>query len=65
MVSWLQDEATRYLDIGPVNKVLNMLACWFEDPGSEHFARYFTGIHCVLHAGVIHGIVMVYLSLRQ
>ncbi|ACO68908.1 predicted protein [Micromonas commoda] len=27
-----EDENTRYIDIGPVNKVLNMLCCWFEDP---------------------------------
>ena len=27
-----EDENTRYIDIGPVNKVMNMLCCWFEDP---------------------------------
>lgn len=32
-----QDENTRYVDIGPVNKVLNMLCCWFEDPDSQAF----------------------------
>lgn len=26
-----EDENTRYVDIGPVNKVFNMLCCWFED----------------------------------
>lgn len=35
-----EDENTRYIDIGPVNKVLNMLCCWFEDPGSEAFRRH-------------------------
>ncbi|XP_061964402.1 cycloartenol synthase isoform X2 [Populus nigra] len=32
-----EDENTRYLCIGPVNKVLNMLCCWVEDPNSEAF----------------------------
>lgn len=36
----LQDENTRYVCIGPVNKVLNMLAVWFEDPNSEAFRRH-------------------------
>ncbi|KAI7837939.1 hypothetical protein COHA_008245 [Chlorella ohadii] len=35
-----EDENTRYVDIGPVNKVLNMLSCWFEDPDSEAFKRH-------------------------
>lgn len=36
----MQDENTRYVDIGPVNKVLNMLCCWLEDPDSEAFKRH-------------------------
>ncbi|XP_077238616.1 cycloartenol synthase 1 [Tasmannia lanceolata] len=32
-----EDENTRYICIGPVNKVLNMLCCWVEDPNSETF----------------------------
>ena len=36
----LQDENTRYIDIGPVNKVINMLACWFDDPDSDAFRRH-------------------------
>ncbi|KAM1010822.1 hypothetical protein ACFX13_046998 [Malus domestica] len=32
-----EDENTRYICIGPVNKVLNMLCCWAEDPNSEAF----------------------------
>nr|AFS49705.1 cycloartenol synthase [Paris polyphylla var. yunnanensis] len=32
-----EDENTRYVCIGPVNKVLNMLCCWAEDPNSEAF----------------------------
>ena len=34
-----QDENTRYVCIGPVNKVINMLCCWLEDPNSEAFKR--------------------------
>ncbi|KAJ8564526.1 hypothetical protein K7X08_000986 [Anisodus acutangulus] len=30
-----EDENTNYICIGPVNKVLNMLCCWVEDPDSE------------------------------
>ncbi|XWS19211.1 hypothetical protein CRYUN_Cryun32bG0111600 [Craigia yunnanensis] len=32
-----EDENTRYICIGPVNKVMNMLCCWLEDPHSESF----------------------------
>ncbi len=34
-----QDEDTRYVCIGPVNKTINMLACWFEDPDGDAFKR--------------------------
>jgi hypothetical protein len=34
-----EDENTRYVDIGPVNKVINMLCCWFEDPHSTAFKK--------------------------
>ena len=36
----LQDESTRYICIGPVNKAINMLSCWCEDPDSQAFKRY-------------------------
>ena len=39
MLGDLQDENTRYVCIGPVNKVINMLCCWLEDPNSEAFRR--------------------------
>lgn len=35
-----EDENTRYVDIGPVNKVINMLACWIEDPNSDAFRKH-------------------------
>jgi cycloartenol synthase len=40
-----EDENTRYVDIGPVNKVLNMMCCWFEDPESEAFKRHLPRLH--------------------
>lgn len=35
-----EDENTRYICIGPVNKVLNMLCCWVEDPNSNAFKSH-------------------------
>eukprot|EP00210_Caulerpa_lentillifera_P005704 g5455.t1 len=35
-----EDENTRYIDIGPVNKSINMLACWLEDPESIAFKKH-------------------------
>ena len=40
-----EDENTRYIDIGPVNKSINMLACWFEDPASAAFRRHLPRLH--------------------
>uniref|UniRef100_A0A0D3F0I3 Terpene cyclase/mutase family member n=1 Tax=Oryza barthii TaxID=65489 RepID=A0A0D3F0I3_9ORYZ len=40
-----EDENTRYICIGPVNKVLNMLACWIEDPNSEAFKLHIPRVH--------------------
>lgn len=38
-----EDENTHYVCLGPVNKVLNMLCCWVDDPNSMavilHFSR--------------------------
>ena len=34
-----EDESTRYIDIGPVNKFINMLCCWLDDPDGEAFER--------------------------
>ncbi|KAI3437274.1 Terpene cyclase/mutase family member [Psidium guajava] len=35
-----EDENTSYICLGPVNKVLNMVCCWVEDPKSEAFKRH-------------------------
>ncbi|TYK04001.1 cycloartenol synthase [Cucumis melo var. makuwa] len=40
-----EDENTRYICIGPVNKVLNMLCCWVEDPHSEAFKLHIPRIY--------------------
>ncbi|KAM0858256.1 hypothetical protein ACQ4PT_047944 [Festuca glaucescens] len=40
-----EDENSQYICIGPVNKVLNMLACWIEDPNSEAFKLHIPRIH--------------------
>ncbi|KAG2306745.1 hypothetical protein Bca52824_026493 [Brassica carinata] len=40
-----EDENTRYICIGPVSKVLNMLCCWVEDPNSEAFKLHLPRIH--------------------
>lgn len=34
-----EDESTNYIDIGPVNKVINMLCCWLHDPEGAEFRR--------------------------
>ncbi|XP_051197839.1 cycloartenol synthase [Lolium perenne] len=40
-----EDENSQYICIGPVNKVLNMLACWIEDPNSEAFKLHIPRIY--------------------
>ncbi|GFY80550.1 cycloartenol synthase 1 [Actinidia rufa] len=40
-----EDENSRYICIGPVNKVLNMLCCWVEDPNSEAFKLHLPRIY--------------------
>ncbi|RWR82680.1 Prenyltransferase/squalene oxidase [Cinnamomum micranthum f. kanehirae] len=40
-----EDENTRYVCIGPVNKVLNMLCCWVDDPNSEAFKLHLPRIY--------------------
>lgn len=36
-----EDEVTNFIDIGPVNKVLNAFVAFFDDPKSEAFERAF------------------------
>lgn len=40
-----EDESSRYICIGPVNKVINMLCCWVEDPNSEAFKLHLPRLH--------------------
>ncbi|KAK4391920.1 Cycloartenol synthase 2 [Sesamum angolense] len=40
-----EDENTHYLCLGPLNKMLNMLCCWVEDPNSEAFKLHIPRIY--------------------
>ncbi|XP_020183566.1 cycloartenol synthase-like [Aegilops tauschii subsp. strangulata] len=40
-----EDETTQYLCIGPLNKMLNMICCWVEDPNSEAFKLHVERIY--------------------
>ncbi|KAJ6354922.1 hypothetical protein OIU77_005509 [Salix suchowensis] len=46
-----EDENSRYICIGPVNKVLNTLCCWVEDPNSESFKLHLPRINTGLPLG--------------
>ncbi|XP_021825164.1 cycloartenol Synthase-like [Prunus avium] len=39
-----EDENTQYICIGPVNKVLNMICCWVEDPNSKAYKNHLSRI---------------------
>jgi len=34
------DEATKYVGICPINKALNMICCWVENPNSDEFKQH-------------------------
>ncbi|KAM0850553.1 hypothetical protein ACQ4PT_053002 [Festuca glaucescens] len=40
-----EDENTNYICIGPVNKALNMLACWIDNPTSEAFKLHIPRVY--------------------
>ncbi|XP_066337305.1 achilleol B synthase-like isoform X3 [Miscanthus floridulus] len=40
-----EDESTRYLCICPVNKALNMICCWVENPNSDAFKQHLPRIY--------------------
>ena len=42
-----EDRVTNYIDIGPVNKVLNAFVHHFEEPGGESFQRVLRGLRPV------------------
>ncbi len=46
-----EDEVTQYIDIGPVNKVLNAFVAFFEGAGSEEFRRSFRACEFYLYDG--------------
>ncbi|CAI8594606.1 unnamed protein product [Vicia faba] len=39
-----EDQNTNYICLGPVNKVLNMICCWLENPNSEAFKYHISRI---------------------
>jgi squalene cyclase len=39
-----EDENSQYLCLCPVNKALNMVCCWVEDPNSDSFKRHLARI---------------------
>ncbi|XVE98878.1 hypothetical protein REPUB_Repub03eG0147100 [Reevesia pubescens] len=39
-----EDENTNYICLGPVNKVLNMICCWVEDPNSKAYKCHLSRI---------------------
>lgn len=39
-----EDESSRYITIGCVEKVLCMLACWVEDPNGDYFKKHLARI---------------------
>ncbi|PON81355.1 Squalene cyclase [Trema orientale] len=39
-----EDHNTNYLCIGPVNKILNMICCWVEDPNSDAYKSHLSRI---------------------
>nr|XP_010313621.1 delta-amyrin synthase isoform X1 [Solanum lycopersicum]XP_010313622.1 delta-amyrin synthase isoform X1 [Solanum lycopersicum] len=39
-----EDENSRYITMGCVEKVLSMLACWVEDPNGDHFKKHLARI---------------------
>ncbi|KAJ9175149.1 hypothetical protein P3X46_013730 [Hevea brasiliensis] len=39
-----EDESSRYIDIGCVEKVLCMLACWVDDPQGDYFKKHLARI---------------------
>ncbi len=46
-----EDKATNYIDIGPVNSVLNTLVHWFTDRAGAHFEKSFRSLRTYLCQG--------------
>uniref|UniRef100_A0A0E0J0U3 Terpene cyclase/mutase family member n=1 Tax=Oryza nivara TaxID=4536 RepID=A0A0E0J0U3_ORYNI len=40
-----EDENSNYVGLCPINKVLNMVCCWIENPNSNAFRRHLPRIH--------------------
>eukprot|EP00258_Populus_trichocarpa_P040201 XP_024456220.1 lupeol synthase isoform X3 [Populus trichocarpa] len=46
-----EDESSRYITIGCIEKPLDMLACWVEDPNGDYFRRHLARIKDYLWLG--------------
>ncbi len=46
-----EDQVTNYIDIGPVNSVLNTLVHHYDNPGGEHFKKSFRSLMTYLFEG--------------
>ncbi|HOT45578.1 MAG TPA: terpene cyclase/mutase family protein [Spirochaetota bacterium] len=46
-----EDRVTNYIDIGPVNSVLNTLVHYYDDPGGHHFKKSFISLMTYLCEG--------------
>uniref|UniRef100_A0A0E0R721 Terpene cyclase/mutase family member n=1 Tax=Oryza rufipogon TaxID=4529 RepID=A0A0E0R721_ORYRU len=42
---YYEDENTKYIGLCPINKALNMICCWIEDPNSDAFKRHLPRIY--------------------
>ncbi|KAF8694593.1 hypothetical protein HU200_038122 [Digitaria exilis] len=40
-----EDENSQYITLGPISKVMHMLACWIEDPNSDAFKHHIPRIY--------------------
>ena len=50
----VEDESTHYIDIGPVNKTINMLSVWLHDgPNSSTFKKHYDRIFDFLWLGYV------------
>ncbi|KAL6638712.1 hypothetical protein ACP70R_023571 [Stipagrostis hirtigluma subsp. patula] len=40
-----EDENSNYIGLSPINKALNMICCWIENPKSDEFRKHIPRIH--------------------
>ncbi|KAG8089612.1 hypothetical protein GUJ93_ZPchr0011g28904 [Zizania palustris] len=42
---YYEDESTKYIGLCPINKALNMICCWIENPNSDAFKKHLPRIY--------------------